>query len=590
MFEPDVSIVIPVFNGANYLAEAIDGALSQTYKNFEVIVVDDGSTDGGATQRIAESYGSSIRYIRQENGGCGAALNTGIRAMKGEYFSWLSHDDVYLPNKLARQIEILGSVANKNTIVYGNYELMDAKSRRFHRSQFEAVGSAEQLSMPLFALTNGLIHGCTLLIAKTLFAQHGLFNPSLKTTQDYDLWFRLLRHNPLHFEPQALVLSRVHEEQGSKRLPQMQPEGVALWRQFIEDVTPEEAIQMHGSHYRYLTKTAHFLKHTPFADAAQFADEKAKRIIRETKVSVVIPFRDRIELTLKALISVQAQTHEVLEIILVDDGSTADVAPIRHAAEKDARVHYVRQDWRGASAARNRGVELATGSYVAFLDSDDMWMPDKVEQQVRFMEDRRLAFSHTDYLRRTEESGEARHVVTSYLAGNIYPQIISSCQIATPTVMAQTDLLRQHPFPENVHIGEDVLVWISIAEEHELGAIDRPLTIVTVSEESSSNSPEKSLRGTVNILAGALDHPRFRHNSQQILSLIETAHRHALSLRPRKAKFTVAGLPVKGKALEGGARPSGFVTARLLFRAGLYSLKHFGIRATWQRVALRMSR
>ena len=94
-FNPLVSIVIPVYNGSNYLREAINSALNQTYKNIEIVVVNDGSTDGGLTEQVAKSFGDKIRYFSKENGGCGSALNCGIDAMKGGYFSWLSHDDLY---------------------------------------------------------------------------------------------------------------------------------------------------------------------------------------------------------------------------------------------------------------------------------------------------------------------------------------------------------------------------------------------------------------------------------------------------------------------------------------------------------------
>ena len=94
-FEPKVSIIIPVFNGSNYLQEAIDSALAQTYKNIEVIVVNDGSDDHGATENVAQKYEDRIRYFSKENGGVASALNWGIKNMTGEYFSWLSHDDIY---------------------------------------------------------------------------------------------------------------------------------------------------------------------------------------------------------------------------------------------------------------------------------------------------------------------------------------------------------------------------------------------------------------------------------------------------------------------------------------------------------------
>ena len=106
-FNPKVSIVIPVYNGANFLREAIESALAQTYENIEVIVVNDGSTDSGTTEEIARSYGDRLRYYHKENGGVASALNFGIREMRGEYFSWLSHDDVYYPNKVETQIQYL---------------------------------------------------------------------------------------------------------------------------------------------------------------------------------------------------------------------------------------------------------------------------------------------------------------------------------------------------------------------------------------------------------------------------------------------------------------------------------------------------
>ena len=90
-----VTILIPVYNGSNYLKEAIESALAQTYKNKEIIVVNDGSTDNGKTKEIALSYKDKIKYYEKENGGAPTALNYGIERMTGDYLSWLSHDDLY---------------------------------------------------------------------------------------------------------------------------------------------------------------------------------------------------------------------------------------------------------------------------------------------------------------------------------------------------------------------------------------------------------------------------------------------------------------------------------------------------------------
>ena len=104
---PKVSIIIPVYKGKDFMREAIDSALAQTYKNIEIIVVNDGSDDNGVTKKIAESYGNKIRYFEKENGGVSTALNLAIDNMTGDYFSWLSHDDRYYPNKIESQIKYL---------------------------------------------------------------------------------------------------------------------------------------------------------------------------------------------------------------------------------------------------------------------------------------------------------------------------------------------------------------------------------------------------------------------------------------------------------------------------------------------------
>ena len=100
-----VSVIIPVYNGINYLQEAINSVFAQTYENVEIIVVDDGSTDG--TWALIESCNSKIRSFKKENGGTASALNLGIRNAFGDFISWLSHDDLFMPEKLEKQVEFM---------------------------------------------------------------------------------------------------------------------------------------------------------------------------------------------------------------------------------------------------------------------------------------------------------------------------------------------------------------------------------------------------------------------------------------------------------------------------------------------------
>lgn len=214
-FNPKVSIIIPVYNGSNYLKEAIDSALAQTYKNIEIIVVNDGSNDGGKTEEIAKSYGDKIRYFYKENGGVATALNLGIKESEGEYISWLSHDDLYLPEKIERQIQYLGNTASRKLVLFSDFEALDLRkgSRRICRVGYKGL---DKLYSALLLLFSSSIHGCTMFIPRGSFDDVGLFNEELRTTQDYELWFKMVKKGyEFRHIPEVLIRTRWHEEQGT---------------------------------------------------------------------------------------------------------------------------------------------------------------------------------------------------------------------------------------------------------------------------------------------------------------------------------------------------------------------------------------
>ena len=209
---PLVSIVIPVYNGSNYLREAIDSALGQTYPNVEIIVVNDGSTDDGRTAGIALSYGNRIRYVEKTNGGVATALNRGIREMRGEFFSWLSHDDVYYVEKIARQMATLGETEDDKTILHCNYDVIDHASRTVGRGAIDNFA----LNNAILSIVGTYVNGCSMLVPKTAFEEAGLFNESLTNSQDNELWLRMVMNGyRLRYVPDILIKSRKHAEQGS---------------------------------------------------------------------------------------------------------------------------------------------------------------------------------------------------------------------------------------------------------------------------------------------------------------------------------------------------------------------------------------
>ncbi|WP_114689331.1 glycosyltransferase [Polynucleobacter necessarius] len=236
-FFPLVSIVIPVFNGGDYLTEAIESALAQKYRNIEILVINDGSSDDGCTEKIARGYSSKIKYFFKENGGTASALNYGIDKMQGDYFSWLSHDDIYAPEKIEEQVRYLSEIdESKRTsvIVYSDFSV-------FSKSIEQSVPIVSEKVSPddfqFWLAKDSNLHGCTLLIPKQLLLNFGGFDESLSTTQDYDLWFRLARANHFHQIQKNYVYSRIHHNQNSVILQDVaKNECKKLYSEFVVEI------------------------------------------------------------------------------------------------------------------------------------------------------------------------------------------------------------------------------------------------------------------------------------------------------------------------------------------------------------------
>lgn len=210
---PKVSIIIPVYNGSNYLREAIDSALAQSYGNFEILVVNDGSCDNGKTEAIALSYESRIRYFYKENGGVSSALNLGISKMTGEWFSWLSHDDLYTPDKIERQIEFVSGhpearvVASNFLIINSHGDVISKYKNNLHNIIETGRDALETW-----------IYGCCLIIHKSCFEKVGVFSLKNRTVQDDEMWLKLLRFFKIYYMDSYLCMCRQHPESGTNNL------------------------------------------------------------------------------------------------------------------------------------------------------------------------------------------------------------------------------------------------------------------------------------------------------------------------------------------------------------------------------------
>jgi glycosyltransferase involved in cell wall biosynthesis len=213
---PLVSLAIPVFNGAKYLRLAIDSAFSQTYSQIEIIVINDGSCDGGETESIALSYGDKLKYHYKTNGGVGSALNFALTKATGKYFCWLSHDDLYLPEKIAKQVEFLEAVSRTDVVVFCRHRLIDANGELLDDFWEPPKFNPDEIAYQL--LLEQWLHCCSVLAPRAMFFEVGGFREDLPTTQDYDVLFKIGLRHPFYEIPETLLYSRRHSEQGSLSL------------------------------------------------------------------------------------------------------------------------------------------------------------------------------------------------------------------------------------------------------------------------------------------------------------------------------------------------------------------------------------
>ena len=195
------------------------------------------------------------------------------------------------------------------------------------------------------------------------------------------------------------------------------------------------------------------------------------------KVSVVIPTFNRIKLLERAVNSVIRQTKDPYEIIVVDDGSDDDSSEM--VKQKFGSVILIRQENCGVSAARNRGIETSKGDWIALLDSDDEWEPNKLEKQINALnKDPDCFFSHTNetWIRNGVRVNQGkRH---KKYGGYIFDKCLDICRISPSSALFKKSILEHVGlFDNELHVCEDYDLWLRITREHKILFIDEPLII-----------------------------------------------------------------------------------------------------------------
>jgi glycosyltransferase involved in cell wall biosynthesis len=204
---PKVSVIIPTYNRGQYITQALESVLNQTFRDYDIIVIDDGSTDN--TGEILKKYEGKIRSIRQENQGISNTRNRGIRETNGEYLAFLDSDDYWTPEKLKEQVNILDAYS-KVGIVYSRMPIINKMGEKIGMKPAGVSGKNFKELLEVW----GDLPTSTVMTRRECFEKAGLFDPSLDPMEDIDMWIRISRFYDLYeIENKILAYYRRHEEQ-----------------------------------------------------------------------------------------------------------------------------------------------------------------------------------------------------------------------------------------------------------------------------------------------------------------------------------------------------------------------------------------
>ncbi len=208
-------------------------------------------------------------------------------------------------------------------------------------------------------------------------------------------------------------------------------------------------------------------------------------------VSVIIPAYNIAEYLSESIDSVLNQTYQHFEVIIVDDGSTDNTADVVNKYVKSqANVKYIHQENKGPGAARNKGIKEAKGEYIAFLDADDIWFPEKVLLQMElFLKLPSISLVHSDFIyfdrQGTEQQSEFSERIKKHFSGDVFYQLFKKNFFMTPTVVIKQEALKDIGlFDEQLCMSEDYDLWLRISKSHKIGYVNTPLAKICKHNDS----------------------------------------------------------------------------------------------------------
>lgn len=434
---PVVSVIMPCYKQAEFLQEAVESVIAQTFTDWELIIVDDGSPDATAATAqaiIAEHPGLAIRLLRKPNAGVSEARNAGIRMARGAYILPLDADDIIRPTMLEKTVRLLKSNPDI-AIAYTDITHFGAVDHTIQAAEFDAA------KIPL----NNQLNCCSL-YRREAWEGCGGYNSMTIGYEDWDFWVSCTA-------------------QGSRAV--RIPESLLLYR--VKQVSQyTDALKRDGE-----LRARIVLNHPELYPAKKVAEARSLvnscpelQLAGAPLVSVIVPTHNRPELLCVALQSILAQTMQDFEIIVVNDAGL-DIAPWVRSIDQSGRIRVLRHPRnRGLAGARNTGLRAARGKYIAYLDDDDLFYPNHLAVLVEAAETSGKAVVYSDGCQATYSNRDGQVVVDRSVvySGNFeYPDLLVRNQIPVLCVLHRRSCLdKVGGFDETFATHEDWDMWVRL--------------------------------------------------------------------------------------------------------------------------------
>lgn len=544
-----VSVIMNCFNGAAYLHEAIESVFSQTYGNWEIVFWDNCSTDGSG--EIAKSFGERLRYFRSDRTmPLGEARNQATGRATGEYIALLDSDDIWLPTKLQRQVRLIES-DTKVGLTYCDAFIVDRSGRTLdHFFQRIPPPPTDKTLAKLLAGPNFI--PCVTIMARrsAVFECEG-FDPTLRFAEDIDLLVKLAQRFEVRYVPEPLAKFRLHES----NLTGLGSAGTTLelirvLRRAMSrrpELTPREQravlFRMSKLSAKFLAQEIGLGQAVKRLSWRRLGQSSPSPLVTANPMfSVIMPVYNMAGFVGEAIESVLSQSIHELELIVIDDGSTDRTPEILERYRTDPRLRVVRVSHSGISGqARNRGLSYATAPFVAFLDADDVWMPNKLERFLVYIQETAADFVFSNGVNIDREGTQLAPMLSNRMKRRLLPGdplLLLTCVIPLSSVVVRRTLLGDNPFIGDIGIlgSDDYQLWLKLHQTTEMHFLPEKLLLYRLHPDQISGSYSTQLQRVERMLANNQDELE-RHYGRSAFKL-------AMALIRVRKEFA-AGHPLK---------------------------------------------